>query len=60
MVQAVMVDGENITIALPSTLISQALEICLGKSEMELAGIPALPEYLTTMERTPELKYETL
>jgi S1-C subfamily serine protease len=60
MVQAVMVGGENITIALPSTLISEALEKCLGESELDLTQIPELPDLLRTMERTPELKYETL
>jgi hypothetical protein len=60
MVPAVMVGGENITIALPSTLISEALEKCLGESELDLTGIPTLPELLKTIERTPELRYESL
>lgn len=60
MIQAVMVKGENITIAVPAALISQALEQCLAESQLQLDGIPKLSDLVRTMDRTSGLQYETL
>lgn len=60
MIQGNVRGGPNITVALPSNLISEALAECLSDVEVDIAGVPTLPELLSTMEKTPELNYERL
>ena len=60
--QAHIVGATNITIALPSKIISEAVEKCFGAEgteSLDLSGVPTFSELRENVERTPELRYNT-
>jgi len=56
------VGATNITIALPSKIISEAVEKCFGAEGAEgldMSDVPTFSELQKNIERTPELSYNT-
>ena len=49
----------NVTIAIPSLLISQALEACANGAPLDLSGVPTMAELLKESPRSEELRWES-
>lgn len=51
--------GANVTIAIPSNLISQALAQCANGEPLDLKDVPTLESWLKEAERSGELKWDS-
>jgi len=49
----------NVTIAVPSLLISEALEVCTNGAALDLSDVPSMDALLKDSPRTEELRWET-
>jgi S1-C subfamily serine protease len=49
----------NVTIALPSLLVSEALEACTNGVPLDLSGVPTMDDLLRESPRTDELRWES-
>jgi len=58
---AVQQNGQatNVTIAVPSLLISEALEACTNGGPLDLSDVPTMDELLKESPRTDELRWES-
>jgi S1-C subfamily serine protease len=53
------IEGTNVTVAIPSLLIRDALNACTNGSPLDLEGVPTLRSLLDQSERTTELRWQS-
>jgi transcriptional regulator with XRE-family HTH domain len=53
------IPGTNVTVAIPSLLIRDALNACTNGSSLDLNGVPTLQSLLEVSERSSELRWQS-
>lgn len=59
MVHATLAEAPNVTLAIPSRLISDALNACTNGQPLDLAGVPTLGSLLKGSPRSADLRWDS-
>ena len=59
MAHAVLIEAPNVTLAIPSGLIKDALNACTNGESLDLAGVPTLDSLLKASPRSADLRWDS-